>query len=57
MAHTAVRSLALLAHVLDDKDKLSQVTRDNMSTRFILPSLLGACKGDITDGQGGDSGI
>ena len=27
VAHTAVRSLALLAHVLDDSDKLSQVTR------------------------------
>ena len=25
VAQTAVRSLALLAHVLDDKDKLSQV--------------------------------
>ena len=28
VAQTAVRSLALLAHVLDDSDKLSQVTTE-----------------------------
>ena len=28
VAQTAVRSLALLAHLLDDSDKLSQVTRE-----------------------------
>ena len=28
VAQTAVRSLALLVHVLDDSDKLSQVTRE-----------------------------
>ena len=39
VAKSAVRSLALLVHVLDDSDKLSQVTRDfwqQVSSRSIL---------------------
>ena len=31
VAQSAVRSLALLAHLLDDKDKLNQVVKGNLN--------------------------
>ena len=59
VAQTAVRSLALLVHLLDDSDKLSQVTRElwqHVLHIYSSPILSGACQSDSTYGQGGDSG-
>ena len=59
VAQTAVRSLALLVHLLDDSDKLSQVTRELWQHVLHIhssPILSGACQSDSTYGQGGDSG-
>ena len=59
VAQTAVRSLALLVHLLDDSDKLSQVTRElwqHILQIHSSPILSGACQSDSTDGQGGGCG-
>ena len=42
VAQSAVRSLALLAHLLDDKDKLNQVVKGNLITLLNKRNLLGA---------------
>ena len=60
VAQTAVRSLALLVHVLDDGDKLSQVTKIYSQQVFLADSFpllsTGACQSNSTHGQGGDCG-
>ena len=42
VAQSAVRSLALLAHLLDDKGKLNQVVKGNLITLMNKRTLLGA---------------